>query len=202
MRRRVAWLVMVLGLLVGSGSAEAATLQVDALSGKLTGASGVTIVGITGTFSVEFVDGPCLALFSGCTQGSLGVFGTTAEAQAAAQALLDQVFIDGPQGGFDSDETLTSGCTSVPARACYAYVPTAANAGNIVQAAFARNQWIDLLDGAAAGGGVIMDDDFVTEPAAVWARFSPAVPVPEPTTLTLLGLGCAGLGFARRRRRG
>jgi hypothetical protein len=79
------------------------------LPGGLTGATGVDVGGTL--YDVEFVDGACAAVFSGCTSASFA-FTTETSAAAAAQALLDQVFLDGVPGPFDSSPNLTRDCLS------------------------------------------------------------------------------------------
>jgi len=57
-------------------------------------------------YNVEFLDGTCIDLYSGCDEVSDFTFQSFGAAQLASQALLDQVFIDGVDGLFDSDPTL------------------------------------------------------------------------------------------------
>ena len=87
---------------------SAVMLQVDA-TGQLTGATEVDVLGTL--YDVEFVDGTCVALFGGCDEASDFAFTDQASAEAAAQALLDFVFVDNAMGTFDSDPEMTLGIT-------------------------------------------------------------------------------------------
>lgn len=89
-------------------SANAVTLNV--VGGQLLGASNVLVDG--DIYDVEFVDGTCIALFDGCNSPSDFAFTNSGSAALAAQALLDQVFVDGGAGQFDPDPALTTGCTN------------------------------------------------------------------------------------------
>jgi len=102
-----------------AGAAQAATLNV--VGGQLMGASNVLVDG--NLYDVQFLDGNCFDLYNGCA-ALTGVFpfnaridgsdADNAEAvriqNAVSQALLDQVFLDGVEGLFDSDPSLTNGC--------------------------------------------------------------------------------------------
>lgn len=82
-----------------------AVLQVNS-AGKLTGALDVAINGFL--YDVTFVDGSCNSVFNNCQSM---VFTSPEEATLARNALLDQVFIDGPLGQFDSVSNKTLGCS-------------------------------------------------------------------------------------------
>jgi len=97
--------------------AAAAVLLVNG-SGQLTGATGVDVGGTL--YDVTFVDGTCAALFDGCNEISDFDFSDQATAEAAGQALFDQVFIDGLPGNFDSNSGLTFGCEA-PISYCHSY---------------------------------------------------------------------------------
>ena len=84
--------------------ARAATLQVDS-GGVLTGASGVEVNGAF--YDVSFTSGTCIEAFDGCDNASKFDFTDEVSASAAAQALLDQVFIDGPAGDFDTSQSFS-----------------------------------------------------------------------------------------------
>ena len=96
LRSCLATLVVSLGF---APAASAATLTMDA-SGILIGATGVTVGGTL--YDVVFVDTTCIAAFSGCDSNTDFTFTTESAAISAAQALLDQVFLDGASGNFDS----------------------------------------------------------------------------------------------------
>jgi hypothetical protein len=120
--RFLALVVLVLGWTVTSVHASA-LLVVS--GGILTGAKGVDVGGTL--YDVEFMDGTCVALFNGCDNPATDfTFTTQADALAASQALLDQVFLDGGQGNFDSTPSLTVGClVNDDATGCLALTPFA-----------------------------------------------------------------------------
>lgn len=92
-----------------AGRATAANLQV--VGGELVGASNVLIDGLV--YDVAFVDGSCNSLFGAPDCQFIDFpFDSLPKAQLATQALLGQVFIDGPAGNFDSSPSLTAGCSS------------------------------------------------------------------------------------------
>jgi hypothetical protein len=61
-------------------------------AGQLIGASDVSVLGTR--YDVSFVEGTCAAVFSGCDEPSDLSFTDEDSGIAAAQALLDQVFLD------------------------------------------------------------------------------------------------------------
>ena len=97
MKTRILALLTV-GLLEGLAVASAATLIVS--DGELIGATGVNVDGQL--YNVEFLDGACTELFTGCDSAADSAFRDEGAAVRASQALLAQVFVDGPAGPFDS----------------------------------------------------------------------------------------------------
>lgn len=95
-------------LLIWTAAAKAVTLNVD-FSGQLRGASGVDVAGVL--YDVEFEEGSCNELFGGCDTDADFPFATPEAARQASLALLDQVFLDGPSGEFDTSPELTFGCS-------------------------------------------------------------------------------------------
>lgn len=94
-----------------SATSRATAADLEVVGGELVGASNVVVDGVG--YDVSFVDGSCVSLFGAPDCQSIAYpFGTLPNAQAAGQALLDQVFIDGPAGDFDSAPHLTAGCDS------------------------------------------------------------------------------------------
>lgn len=175
--------------------AQAASQMING-SGQLTGATGVTVNG--GTYDVQFVEGSCSGVFGGCTSLSDFAFQNATDAQAAAQALLDQVFT----GAFNSDYTLTYGCaTNASFDACLALVPYAtAQSSFTARAALNSNGGSDSAATVVQGDINFLDTSF--NDALVWARFTPAVGlVPEPSSWALILLGFGAIGWAMRRRK-
>ena len=179
-------------------TASAAVLQVS--GGELVGALGVNVNGTL--YNVEFVEGTCAALFSGCDQPSDFAFTTQAQADAASQALLDQVLIDGPQGNFDTEPAMTFGCEpNTQASYCSPLTPFTLMVNS--DGSFAGSS--EIFNQPTVSGDTItfgflpINFDTTSSPFLVYARFS-ASALPEPTTVGLLGIGLAGFALRRRKR--
>jgi hypothetical protein len=168
-------------------AATAATPILDA-NGRLIGATDVNVGGQL--HEVHFYQ--CYNSFSCLESG----FTSESAATAAAQALLDQVFLDGPQGLFDSDPSLTRGCTNEPVYssgfdACWIVVPY--TYGNMMGSVAFNSS---TTDSAGPGFGW-MSHGQDTLGGFVFATF-----VPEPSAWALMLLGFGAMGLVLRRQRG
>ncbi|MEM9343515.1 MAG: hypothetical protein AAGA87_10765 [Pseudomonadota bacterium] len=183
-----------LAALAVAGSARAAVLNV--VGGELLGASGVDVNGTL--YDVLFDGGSCASMFDGCDEtADFGPFaGDEVAALAAAQALLDQVLIDGPEGMFDSQPNLVAGC-GLP-QSCAVRIPYQMD-GPSWEGALANNVWSgsmtsDIVVTSTSGPGSI------NSPGSTLAVFTPVAAVPLPASGVLGLAGLAALGMATRRR--
>ncbi len=81
--------------------------------------------GLLPLYDVAFLEGSCATLFNGCDELSDFTFQSLSTALAAAQALIDQVFLDVAVGKeFDSQPTLTFGCPG-DINLCISFIPYA-----------------------------------------------------------------------------
>ena len=195
-------------LLAGPAVFATPLLQIEG-SGQLTGASGVNVGGTL--YDVKFVDGTCIGIFNGCNSENDFFFQNAASAILAAQALLDEVFLDTILGNFDTSPFLTLGCELVASskNVCRPSTPYKKRGPNL-RARDASNDEEELKDKARLER-YTESEDFGTQENHVWAYWTeyntvpngpgPA-PVPEPTTMVLLVTGLFGLiGYQWRQRR-
>ena len=171
-----------------------ATLVVDG-SGNLTGATGVTVG--SATYTVSFQDGTCFGLFGGCDSAAFA-FHSASDAEAAAQALLDQVFIDDGTHSFDSLPGKTRGCATAETF-CDPFIPYGFFDADHVLIAAAINSNAEVNDGTQTGGEVGTLADTTPNIFFTWAIFSPVSSVPEASSWAMMLLGFAGIGAALRR---
>ena len=182
-------------VLLSPMAANADPILIIDVDGQLLG---VTDINVRGTlYDVMFLDGTCVELFSGCDENSDFLFtrdfgfGFVSEevTAEALQILLDQVFVDGPLGQFDTNPSLTAGCTSIGG-GCGIVSPFALRVAvpGTFNGIVADND-VTSKSNNAYNSTISLDlrnhDDLVY---AVWTR---SVSVPEPGTLALLGIGPA-----------
>lgn len=143
----------------------------------LTGASGVVVNGAA--YDVSFLDGSCSSLQLGCTQFT---FSTAGDAQAAAQALLDQVFL----AAFDTSPQWTRGCTATSQ--CLVSTLFAADGDNL---ASTTNAAVELDDRVTVGtlGAQFNTAAVPSVTMALWSVAPNRVPEPATLALALAGLG-------------
>jgi len=177
---------------------SAAILQVDG-NGNLTGALDVDVGGVL--YDVAFQDGSFNNLYNGTL-----FFTDEQTALLASQSLMNTVFIDGPQGNFDSNPILTAGCTENTD--CFVYTPWQIVNSADVQQAVALNRPNENDDSAFTlffGGPLYtaLNDDTANESLgtyAVWSNASSVAAIPEPSTYAMFLAGLGLLGFAARRK--
>ena len=186
--------VLVAALALMAGGAQAATLNV--VGGQLMGASDVLVDG--GLYDVQFLDGTCIALYSGCDDNSdFAPLQSFAFVELALAALGTQVFIDTGEGDFFSEPSLTNGCTSQTQ--CWVRAPfslfSSAHPVGFINVVVAKNENAYVIEPNASQA--FRDDD--TSSSAIYV-FSVWTAVPEPNTALLFSLGLTGLAAKGRRR--
>ena len=162
--------------------------------GQLTGATGVMVNGTS--YDVSFAPQTCAP--DHCS----GPITDQATAMAVAQALLDQVFVDGPLGQFDSDPALTNGCSDPDE--CNVYIiydyDAATDTSLYLGVYNTPDEGDDEVYGPLEYEG---ESTYVTDTYETYAYFSlsalPPADVPAPAALGLLGLGALTLAARRRR---
>jgi len=199
MKKVVLFIAMVLAFsFSGLQIEEARAVTLNVSGGILFGATGVDVLGTS--FDVTFVDGSCVDLYSGCDEAADFDFTDAASAQAAAQALLDDVFIDSADGLFDTHPELTLGCGDT--FACFTLIPYGGLLISQFDAAVFRNRVSDSNDAVFLGNQNAITD-WALNNGINFAHFTPTPTdsIPEPSTFLLLGSGVMGLIAYRHRRR-
>ena len=191
-------LLAAMALLFGLHNPAVAAPILQLQAGILTGARGVDVGGVL--YDVQFLDGTCAGLYDGCNAGMNFLPMSTLNRSAAADALLGQVFLDGPLGAFDSDPSLTRGCTS--AAVCNVIFPYELDpgfGGVRLSYTFNGNEFgLDLVSNSNSPIGPTFATDAIdTVTWAVWT--TSRQDVPEPGTLALLILAMASLVSLRLR---
>ena len=196
------WLLACLGTMLLSVSSSNVVAAPIFTGGQLIGATDVNVGGTL--YDVEFLDGTCVDLFSGCDAVTDFNFQTVADAASASQALLDQVFLDGAEL-FDSVPSLTNGC-SENEFFCEISTPHGFR-GALVTTRVALNADEDIFPDGVFTRSPGIGADTANNAVLTWARWSVAAasPVPEPGSLALVAIALGGLMVAspsaRRRPR-
>jgi hypothetical protein len=180
-----------------------AAVQLVNGSGILTGATGVNVSGTL--YDVSFLEGSCQSLYSGCDASADFTFQTSANAQTAAQALLDQVFLDTLAGSFDSNPGLTFGCEAGNSiLGCSADIAYSGFVGVTYSSKSASNAQLEPLDDVYSASFASASADSSQSPYNVWAIFTLSqiqTAVPEPSTWAMMIMGFGAVGLVMRRRR-
>lgn len=163
--------------------------------GVLIGANDVNVSGTL--YNVRFVEGSCNSLFNGCNQSEF-TFHTATSSLAASQALLDQVFIDGPLGNFDTQSGTTFGCTYEIY--CGSIIPFETRGAIFFNLGYDQNQYTGPFADIAFNAVFLENDlDTLQHSELNFALFELANQVPEPASIALVGLALAGVIALRRR---
>lgn len=175
-------LLLWLTLCAKSFSALAAPVLFVNDEGILTGAKNVQVG--NDLYSVAFASGACVSVFSGCLPFSDDfIFRSRSAATTASQALLDQVFVDGPDGRFDNFPGRIIGC---PFEWCSVITPISAQWIQDAEpwlcvnfgAAHRHGSW-ELAE-SSSGSCFNGYGDISASQTAVWAKWSgPKTPLPD-----------------------
>ncbi len=180
-------LLSMLALVLGIGTAQAATLTT----------SGATGVDVNGTlYDVEFVDGTCNVLFSGCDDPSDFAFTTETDATDASNALLALI---GITPTIDLDPRV-DGCTRTSV--CFILTPYALPVFGLLVSGLV-NSSLPFQDSVYGAGLLSPSWDSSSDPTATYARWTVAsvATVPLPASALLLLGGLAGLIATGGRKR-
>lgn len=212
--RKIAAIVLLSGLSIFSvGQAQSAVLQVS--GGKLVGASGVKVG--DNYYDVTFKLGTCAQEFSGCISSDNFLFKTWDLAQAASQALLDQVLINTARGNFDTVPSLLYGAENnasyVAIRTPFEYYQdyvwreyyddiegtyySIEELERGVNYSMLYNFEDESIDQKTGGYNLI---NSTLSPNQAWAIWTAADPTPVPAPLPILG-AVAAIGWSRKLRR-
>ena len=183
-------LLLSLSLLALTGYAA----ELVVINDKLTGARNVEVEGTL--YDVNFVDGTCAAVYNGCDEDA--DFAFQPSAGAASEALLSQVFLDVPQGAFDSTPSLTLGCPGTPFfKTCIVVTPFAPGSVPFFTSQDAFNQDGSSPDFVASN---THGPDFFSSDSEVLAVWSLSSVVPEPSALLVIMVGVLSLAYLRNRQ--
>jgi len=163
--------------------------------GLLAGALNVDVNGTK--YDVSFKGG----FYSNIYPNGITIFTDAGASNAAANALIDQVFLDIGEGAFDSEPSLTRGCKS--SIVCSVLTPYGINEDGLLLLSQITFNGLDVSIDRTFDGTYprYFSTEWVTNYTySVWSlsQSSTAV-VPEPSTYAMISLGLFGLmGIARR----
>jgi len=183
-----------------STKAGAATYNID--NGELKGAYGVSVN--SGLYDVSFMDGTCVALYTGCDDVSDFTFNTADLAFTATLALLEQVFNKADYWDLIPDGTAGINPGAVAGQIITPFAP---HVNGLAWAHIAINRQALEVDVPlcfdTAPCLISIDSDTVDVRTETYAKWTPVSPVPAPAAIWLFGTALIGyVGMARRRKVG
>lgn len=195
MKKIVCKVLFVIFLSCSSAVYAAAVLVWD--GSQYTGATGIDIGGAL--YDVEFVDGSCVSVFSGCDDASDFFFKTESESAVATSALFNAFFaavLAADDGSVDANPELLRGCDL--ATFCIIRTPhggsgVAVDAAQIGNLAYSLNNDDDVVVTGFQASGNSPADSLTY---AVWSASTTTVPLPAAVWFFLSALGGL-LGVAR-----
>ena len=186
---------------MSTSAATAANLNV--VDGELRGATGILVGGQL--YDVIFDPGSCFDLFSGCDDIGDLVFTTEEAAFSAGQALLDQVFLDGTLGDFDTAPDLTRGINRDEGGVPITPFEISEGAPGALAAGL-ENSSQERFDGRTLRAFVGANNTLENTNGQTWAVWSQSqtavVPAPAAGLLLLTALGGFAALSRRKSRRG
>ncbi len=202
------FVLISLALLGVSHNSSAATIDVAAGTiagtGQLTHAKNINVGGTL--YDVEFVDGTCITVFSGCDSVLYFAFGSESTAKVAAQNLADQVFGGAFDGSiYDSDPGMVNGIEITGGGAIH-YTPYALDGADRVLVSRSINFFGASLNdglGTTETSSWLKNIDLTGRSNITYLNWtpSPVSAVPVPAAVWLFGTALVGLiGFGKRRK--
>ncbi len=173
------------------GAPHVGAANLTVAGGLLTGATEVNVSGTL--YDVNFQDGSCITVFSGCNDVSDFTFNTLTAQNSAATALANQVFT----GVYDSNPGLIFGCINT-IHSCQFLTPAGLTPTQVT-GSLIINHPLEAFDMQSGFANLITNDTTGNRSAyAVWTPTLQAVPA--PSALLLFGTGLAGLIALSRRK--
>jgi hypothetical protein len=192
--------VFVLSLLLLAFSQASNSATLDVTGAGLMGASGVNVNG--SIYNVQFLTGSCVSTYAGCDDIFDFTFHSGADADAASQALLDQVI--NAYIMVDRNPNFMNGVGSAVSGEIYTPWGRDESQG-IVTYDMVRNHIDERLDTNLCGIGACIHTDpnsfFGPGTPQAWAKWTEVSPVPVPAAVWLFGTALIGfVGMSRRRK--